>query len=398
MAERASKYGEEFQEIGHCGGQFTVTIKTTEDSRSIQFGYRHSRPTAMSMFAVYALPQGIPVGTIKLGGIGDPWNAPPMAGCLPIFIASDSLGMFGHQCPQCTGYWRSKGSFPGWGMTCPYCGLRDETHSFLTGGQLEYVASCCRLVDEALQSPNDGEHLIDMDQVSDAVGTDGNKPQFYYADESQQNKYDCSACGEHNDILGRYGYCSNCGTHNGHQELERDISSVREKITTGQSYEFCVRDAVSAFDSYARQIAKQIANRVPMTSARRKEWEGKLFHNLRKRAESLDAGFGIKVFANLSQDEIEFAVLMFYRRHVYEHNGGEVDERYIRESGDTSVRPKQVIRESRDTAHRIANLIIKMGRNLHNGFHEMFPPEELPLKIWRERTKKEANGPSEGGN
>ena len=33
-----------------------------------------------------------------------------------------------------------------------------------------------------------------MDAVADAVGKDIEKPQFYYADVSQQNKYYCQAC------------------------------------------------------------------------------------------------------------------------------------------------------------------------------------------------------------
>ena len=66
---------------------------------------------------------------------------------------------------------------------------------------------------------------------------------------------------------------------------------------------------------------------------------------------------------------------MFHRRHVYEHNGGEVDEKYIRDSGDTSVRLKQVIRENQASALRIAEIVRTMGRNIHKGFHEIFPPE-----------------------
>jgi hypothetical protein len=46
---------------------------------------------------------------------------------------------------------------------------------------------------------------------------------------------------------------------------------------------------------------------------------------------------------------------MFMRRHVYEHNGGEVDQQYLDASGDTTVRLKQHIRETREgcsPAHR----------------------------------------------
>jgi hypothetical protein len=228
-------------------------------------------------------------------------------------------------------------------MTCPYCGLRADTHVFLTEGQLKYIEAFCELVERAVQSANDGEHVIDMDQVVDAVGKGGVKPKFYYAEESQQNKYKCLACDESNDILGRYGYCSSCGTHNG----------LREK-----------------------------------------EWERKLFHNLQPCAEALSAVFDINTFKNLRQEDIDFAILMFHRRHVYEHNGGEVDEKYIRDSGDTSVRVKQVIRETREAAVRIADVVLQIGRNIHEGFHSIFPPEEMPVRIQQEHLKRRRQTPT----
>lgn len=389
MTEPASRYGKEFQEIGHCGGQFTVTIKTDENNRrGIAFGFRHSRPTPAGLFAVYAIPQGVPVGTLQLGGIGEPWNPAPLPDCLPIFIGSDSLGMYGHQCPNCKGYWRSKGAPSRWLMTCAYCGLRAECHSFLTEGQRKYTSACVDLALKAMESDHDGEHVIDMDQVADAVGKEGPKTEFYYAEETQQNLYNCSACNDVNDILGRYGYCSTCGTNNGLGELEREALHIKEKINAGQEYEACVKDAVSSFDSYARQIAKQLATRIPMTPNRRKEWEAKLFHNLKWRVEELKTVFDINLFEGISQDDIDFTTLMFYRRHVYEHNGGEADERYLKQSGDTSVRLKQVIREKRESALRISDLVVNIARNLHTGFHKIFPPEELPLRYESNRQER----------
>ena len=322
---------------------------------------------------------------MQLGGVGDRRNPDPFPDCLPIFIASDSHGKFGHQCPTCRGYWRSGGVPSRWRMTCPYCGVRAETHGFLTEGQLKYVEACCKLIEQVMQCEDDGEHVVDMDKVADAVGEDGPKPKFYYAEESQQNKYNCLACGDFNDILGRYGYCSTCGTHNGFNELEADIKLIRDRINTTAEYEACAKDVVAVFDSFARQIAKQLSSRIPMTPARRKQWERKLFHNLKACAEELNAVFDINAFKSLASDEIAFAILMFHRRHVYEHNGGEVDDKYIRDSGDSSVRPKQIIRETRETASKIADLVVKMGRNIAEGFHDIFPPEETPVRIQRAR-------------
>ena len=384
---------EDFQEIGHCGGQYTIEVKTAENgSRSIQFGITHSRPTAASWFEIYALPQGIPVATVHMGGLmggsGETESPYSPTEYYRIFIASDKLGMFGHQCPMCNKYWRSKGVPALWRITCPYCGFRTNTHGFLTIGQLKYVKACCARIDEAIYSEDDGKHTIDMDEVADAAGKDLKKPELYYAEESQQTAYNCPACGDSNDILGRYGYCSCCGTYNGVLELEKDINNIQDVIKSGQAYEACVKGAVAAFDSYARQIAKQLRTRIPMTSKRRKEWNKRLFHNLKLCAEDLNTTFDIDMFKGLEQSDIKFAILMFHRRHVYEHNGGEADEKYIIDSGDTSVRPRQIIRETRENALRITSLVMKMSKNVQKGFHDIFPPEEKPLQMQQQRNKR----------
>jgi hypothetical protein len=71
---------------------------------------------------------------------------------------------------------------------------------------------------------------------------------------------------------------------------------------------------------------------------------------------------------------------MFQRRHVYEHNGGEVDEKYLRDSGDTSVRLKQTIRETQGAIHEFANIVLRMARNLHRGFHDIYEPIKGPIE------------------
>ena len=86
--------------------------------------------------------------------------------------------------------------------------------------------------------------------------------------------------------------------------------------------------------------------------------------------------FDIDLIKDMRKSDTDFAVLMFHRRHVYEHNGGEADEKYIADSGDTSVRVKQMLREDRDSAIRTVKLVGQLGRNLDKGFHELFPPEE----------------------
>ncbi len=392
-------YGKEFQEIAHCGGRVIVTVATDANGRrGVSFGMEGSAPHPAGWFAVYALPQGIPVAMIQLGGIGQRWNPAPYPDCIPVFIGSDSQGLFGHECLACKGYWRSKAVPALWHLTCPYCGTSAETQQFLTPGQRRYVEAVCDLTMRAVQADTDGKHVIDMDEVADQVAKTGERPSFYYTEETQQNHYTCTACGGVDDILGRYGYCSCCGTRNDLQELALAIETVnaktRERIKAGEPLEAAVPDAVSAFDSVTRQYAKQLAKWVPMRPERRTSLEGALFHNL-KRADDLKAWFGIDLFEGLAAADVEFIRLMFHRRHVYEHNGGEVDQKYLDDSGDNSVRLKQALRETPDNVFRMTRLTLRMARNLHEGFHELFPRMEKPMeshKAQQERLKASRQG------
>lgn len=376
----------EFQEVGHCGGQVTVNVRTNEKGeRGVSFGIQGSSPTPAAWFAVYVLPQAIPVGTIRLGGIGDPWNPPPHPSCYPVFIGSDSQGLFGHQCPQCRGYWRSDGAPSRWLMTCAYCGLRAEAHHFVTPGQTRFIQVYCDLLEGALSDEKDGEHVLDLDAAAKYALEGKELPKFYYAEESQQNKFTCQACRRTNDILGRYGYCSSCRTHNGLQEAEAEIATLRNRVQSTSAYEAGLQDAVTCFDSFARQIAKQLVAHVPMSLRRKNEWKRQLFHNIESAADALSSQFDIDVFRNVNTEERQFAIRMFHRRHVYEHNGGEVDEKYIRDSGDTTVRPKQTIRETRESVERILRLVSTLSRNIHEGFHVIFPVEDMPIQLERDR-------------
>jgi hypothetical protein len=368
----------EFREIGHSGGRVTFRIATDERGhRSYQVSWESSRP-------VYALPQGIVVDDIRLGGIGQPWNPPPVPNCYPVFIASDSEGKFGHQCPRCRGYWRTRGP----AHVCPYCGIVAAGHEFLSEAQRRYAAQYCGRLNEALEEGDNGDHVIDMDAVADAVGKDGEKPPFYYAEQTQQNQYVCDACDQFNDILGKFGYCSSCGTRNDIQELEQKVlPAIRGRINAGGNYESCLREAASAFDSLVSQYVKQLVLHIPMRPGRRARFETTRFHDLEAVIEELKTAFDIDICQGLKESEVDFAKGMFHRRHVYEHNGGEADEKYIRDSGDTSVRPKQALRETQESVHQFVGLVAAMARNLHRGFHEIFPPEDGPIKLHQERKR-----------
>lgn len=120
-------------------------------------------------------------------------------------------------------------------------------------------------------------------------------------------------------------------------------------------------------------------NPIPTENKTRKEWEKRKFHNLKPIADAFKTTFDIDMLEGIDQREIDHAVLMFHRRHVYEHNAGAVDQKYITDSGDTSVRINQVIRENRETVTRLINAILLMAKNIHVGLQKKFPPEQSAL-------------------
>ena len=373
---------EEFKEIGHSGGKITFTIKTDEEGgRTYQVGYSGNRPVPTVIMGVYALPEGIPVAHYVMGGLGSAGNPPPVPSCLPVLIGSDSQGKFGHHCPQCRGYWRS-GSSP---IICPYCAGRFKSYQLLSNAQRQYVERYCDVLSNALEDPEDSEIVIDMDEVADAVGKETEKPSFYVSEESQQHKFTCAACDEFNDILGRYGYCSTCGTRNDIVDFEsHSIPEIRDRLNADDLPENCLRDAVSEFESYMAQGALQLIKLVPL-SRQRQDRLSKSFHHLEETHNIFLNWFDIDIFIGMNQSEQDATTRMFYRRHIYEHNGGVVDQKYLDKSGDTDVRVNQRIKESKGSVHDFLGSLVKMARNYHNGFHELIPPISEPIERFTKR-------------
>lgn len=377
------KYGgNEFEEIANSGGQVTFTIHTTpEGRRTYQVGIRSSRPVPTTLVGIYALPQGIAVDTIQMGGIGTPWNPPPDPSCVPVLVASDSTGHFGHHCPECGGYWRSGP----WPNMCPYCAFSAPPYRFLSEAQQRYVRHYCEVLDGAL-SGEDGDVVIDMDEVANAADKEKAKPAFYVSEQSQQRKFKCTACEEFNDILGRFGYCSGCGTRNDLADFDgTTVPAIREQLNSGIAPENCLRDGISAFDSVVAQLAKELVRLVPMTKRRSSRLEGQRFHNPEELLSVMSEWFDIDIADGIKDSEWKAIVRMFHRRHVYEHNGGEVDQKYLDDSGDTSVKLKQHIHESKDAVHDLLGSLLKLVRNLHRGFHELLAPMPGPIEAFEKK-------------
>jgi hypothetical protein len=372
----------DFREIAHSGGTVTITVADdAEGHRSYQVGIRSARPNPMAMVGVYALPQGLIVEAMRLGGIGDVIPPPSIPGCFPVYIMSDSEGHFGHNCPRCSGYWRSGPR----ANVCPYCGLHLPAHEFTSLAQRKYVHQYCETMEKALTSEDPGVYEIDMDAVADAAGKEGAKPAFYVSEQSQQSKFICVACEEFNDIIGRYGYCSRCGTRNDIEDFVSAIARIRAKLNNNDAPDVCLREAVSTFDSFVAQYARQLASMVPMTKGRRNRLREQSFHGFEESRKLFSEWFDIDISAGLRQPELALVKTKFYRRHVFEHSGGQVTQRYLDDSGDTTVKLNELLRETREDVHTLLGILNRLARNLHDGFHQLFPPNAVQIKQFEDK-------------
>ena len=376
----------EFEEIAHSGGQITFEINTYEHRPGYQVSFASSRPVPTVMIQIYALADsGVPVGVNRRVGMGVEPEPPPLARCFLVLVASDSEGHFGHNCPTCKSYWRSGP----WPNVCPYCGQWADSYEFLSQAQRRYIAHYCKVLLEALQDGARATVSIDMDSVADAAGKEGEKPAFYVSEKSQQHKFTCAACEEFNDILGQFGFCSLCGTRNDLPIFETKIvPAIRERLNKGDPPEHCLRDGVSAFDTFIAQYARQLAVHVRMTKRREDRLQNQRFHDITELRSLFKEWFDIDVCAGMKELECQNVIIKFLHRHLYEHNGGQVDKKYLDNSGDTSVILGQLIRETQKDTHDLLGSLVKMARNIHNGFHELLPPVQAPIQALKDKQER----------
>ena len=272
-------------------------------------------------------------------------------------------------------------------LTCPYCGTRGPSFHFLTPPQKEYINHYASTLNQAVETIDCGstaEVVIDMDVVADTVPGEP-RPDFYYSSTVQQTQFVCRTCNSFNDVRGRYAYCASCGWRNNVASLEDAFASIRERLNEdGLTPAEAVKQAVSEFDSAARDFIDQLEAETPMKESRRDELQKLLFHNLDRFDELMRSAFSINLLQGMGDDR-DFIKQMFLRRHVYEHDGGVATDRYIRESSDTTVEEGSMIRETAENAHKFIGRLIRMVETFEADFHEMLPPEPFCIEIEKAR-------------
>lgn len=331
---------QDFEEIGHTGGKIEIKIEGT----NAQFTIKHSNCSAC-----------------RIESISIPFGDKP----LPVFIVSDKEGFFGAKCQECNTYFRT--SRFNSNTTCPYCGLQGPFLAFLTENQKKYIEAYVNKFLKLFQSGKSGE--IDFDALIEKLD---NNTGFVYSDERQQTVFQCTKCQNRNDIIGIYGYCSECGYRNNldifNEKLAIEMNRVinpkydkSERQLREKEWQEVMKSSISAFEGFARDVHKELL-KLPLHPNQRKAISNISFQRILDARDALLNIYKYDIFGEITNEDITFINKSFNKRHLFTHNEGLVDEDYIKKTGDMSVKVGQLVRVGSNEVKRLIELLESIGK------------------------------------
>lgn len=359
-----------FQEISHSGGNIELHFEEP-DSVSLEFSNSSSGPAALFQVGVSLDGKRLQYWPFVGMDTRKPVPASPM---VPALIISDEEGFFGRSCPKCKSYFRV--DHPSELMRCPYCGHEDGNIAFITKNQLHFVDNIRR----AFVAAFNARKSITIDLGKLASELPDNRPGWVYSEERQQHQYECAKCKRKYDILGEYAGCPTCGKRNSLQVFEKHIAEVEQEFAKADAeikdrlerqieWEKLTR-CISDFEAMARDIQTQLLL-FPMTPKRRKDLQNLSFQNLLNANEALLKWFGFEILCGVSEDDKIFLNRMFNRRHVLTHNGGRIDQTYLDNTKDSTVRLNEQISVKSKELKRITPLLRTVAQNLFRAFESI---------------------------
>ena len=312
---------------------------------------------------------------------------------IPIEVHSDEKGYFDRECPNENCLYTFKINMQDWKekvsdeeVHCPMCGHIDTSEKWWTQQQLESMQQIA--IDYAMG--------IIHQKLDDAFGQlarstrrnkfvkitykPGKRVTFKNNPIGQCEEWEtditCEKCGTRYSVIGSAYFCPCCGYNSAvyvfeesMDSIEKMLSSLPEMKTTfidrfgrdkaetmcRSMLESSLGDVVSAFQKFAECIFKDKST----TAVRVND-----FQIVDKGSKLFSDATGKGYDEWLSKKELERMNLLFQRRHILEHNGGIVDDRYLKQSGDTSyVLGQRVIVRSED-AVELLRIIKKLSAGL----------------------------------
>lgn len=278
---------------------------------------------------------------------------------IPVTINSDNKGYFDRECPNENCQYTFKINMEDWQekvsaeeVHCPFCGHVDTSDKWWTQAQLKAVHQLVGDLAISYIQSELGKSFKDL--IAYKLGqrvTFINNP--LGQSEEWEQEIQCPHCQTRYSVIGSAFFCPCCGYNVIEDVFDESLDTVVKMIdflpemeamlekTYGKDkavsmcrsmLEGSLGDVVSAFQKFAEMKYSAVSGK----DARVND-----FQIVEKGSRLFKESCGKGYYYWLSADELEKANLMFQRRHIYEHNGGIVDEKYIQKSSDSSYKVGQ---------------------------------------------------------
>jgi len=253
--------------------------------------------------------------------------APPDRLEFKIDLPADS-GFLGRECndPECRRCFKVHMADIKDQMHCPYCGMEFPNDELWTQDQLGYIKGVAahevlpiiqKELADAFESALRGSKYIRFER-----GTPSTPPRPTPLKERRvDSELSCPSCGTRFQVDGIFGYCPGCRAEN-LLLYDANLAIIRREVTSGRNPARALRhaygDLVSTFEIFCRK------------EARRWSIEHGRFQNLaHTRRLFLDAT-GVDIMKALTNEQKQLLRRVFQKRHLYEHNEGVVNEKYVK--------------------------------------------------------------------
>lgn len=259
-------------------------------------------------------------------------------------MPTDESGMVGRSCPDatCNRYFKLK---PGTGLPtdrchCPYCGYMGDASDLLTEDQRQYAISYAtrQIVDPMMRDFGRNLRRLNTQSRGGLVSIRFDlryepTPIHSYVEKELETRVTCDRCSLEFSVYGVFASCPDCQRLNGLTTLRISLETARKRVRMAgeQSLDDELRrrfprdavwDAVSAFDAYGKAL------RASFPTVLRKAAKSNLFQDLDALDAELQAA-GIPGLPRLADGSVDGIRWLFQARHIYEHNAGVVDHRFV---------------------------------------------------------------------
>ena len=365
---------EEFNEIALSGGK----IEFIKKGERVSIKFTHSNPVPVACFNANISRDGVYLieDTRTAVQIKDEFSISLNENPLTAYIISDSTGMLGRSCPTCKTYFRTD-----WFGTkdthCPYCTHHGHKFKFMTRNQLKFLEEYRKVFLDAFKQED--VSTIDLDEVIKKLSD--NKPEWYYVEEKQQMSIKCPECKTRFDILGIYGKCPRCQKSNHliiissklddlQSQYNRADVTIEDRYTRESEWKKLLSFSVSEFEALANHLRKLLIS-IPAIPRRKSELTNLSFQNIIKANNCFLNWFGFEIFNNITTEDRYFINKMFNRRHLIIHKASVVDQEYLDNTSDKSVRFNQVIRVRSKEIKKLLPLIKQCSINIIQGIESI---------------------------